>query len=50
METHGDVETLTQQEKKLQKFLVKMSSPIIKKERKEVKKYCFNRYIYLIFA
>ncbi len=37
METHGDIESLTEQEKELQKFLLKMSSPIIKKPRKDIK-------------
>ncbi len=38
METHGDTEYMSQQEKELQKFLSKMSSPIKRKERTEVKK------------
>lgn len=37
METHGDMETMTQQEIELQKFLLKLSSPIKRRERKEVK-------------
>jgi hypothetical protein len=39
METHGGLESMIQQEKELQEFLIKMSSPIIKKEKKEVKMY-----------
>jgi len=38
METHADMEAMSPQERELQKFFIKMSSPIVKKERKEVKK------------
>ena len=39
METLGDMENLTQQEKDLQRFLAKMASPIVRKERKNIKMY-----------
>jgi len=39
METHGDLESMTQQKKEFQEFLIKISSPIIKKGKKELKMY-----------
>jgi len=45
METLGNMESQLQQNKEFQKFLLKMSSPIVRKERKDVKMYYFMHNI-----
>lgn len=42
METHGDIESMSPQDRELEKFLMKLSSPIIRKARKDVKMYDSN--------